>query len=180
MVNPLSPYGISKLYGEYYCSYCRKTYGLDYVILRYTNVYGPRQEPYGEAGVIAIFTQKMLKGKEPLINGDGEQTRDYVYVEDVVKANLLTLREQNGIIFNVGTGQETTVNRLFYQLKKITGSQVKEMHGPAKKGEPRRITLASTKIQRLLGWQPKIGLEEGLEKTAEWFRKKMRNEDIIS
>ena len=132
--NPLSPYGISKLSVEKYLYYYQNEYGLNNTILRYANIYGPRQNPFGEAGVVSIFCNKMLNGEQPIINGDGKQTRDYVYVQDVVKANLLTLSHEESSVFNVGTAIETNVNDLFSMLNDIIGNGQVEKHGPAAPG----------------------------------------------
>ncbi|MFA6439897.1 MAG: NAD-dependent epimerase/dehydratase family protein [Bacteriovoracaceae bacterium] len=169
---PLSPYGITKLLTEKYLFFYKEIYGIDHVILRYANIYGPRQNPHGEAGVVAIFSQKMLKGEQPIINGDGKQTRDYVFVGDVVQANLLGLNYQGSNIFNIGTGIETDVNQLFHHIKKLTGSNCEERHVPAKVGEQMRSVISSTKITEMLGWKPTVSLEEGLKRTVEFFRNK--------
>lgn len=170
---PISPYGVAKLTTENYLFYYKAVHDLDSVCLRYANVYGPRQNPEGEAGVVAIFTSKMLANKQPVINGDGKQTRDYVYVGDVVQANVLALIKGGGSqVFNVGTGVETDVNTLFHHLKKATGSQAEECRGPAKKGEQLRSVLNAGKIHAALGWKPAITLEEGLQRTVEYFRSK--------
>lgn len=170
---PLSPYGITKLVTEKYLFFYKEIYGIDYVILRYANIYGPRQSPHGEAGVVAIFTSKMLKGEQPIINGDGKQTRDYVFVGDVVKANLLALNYNGSNIFNIGTGIETDVNQLFHYLKKHTGSSCEEQHIPAKAGEQMRSVISSKKIYETLGWQPTIPLDDGLKQTVEFFKSKI-------
>ena len=171
-MRPLSPYGVAKLAGESYLYYYQQNFDLPSVILRYANVYGPRQDPFGEAGVIAIFSQGMLDGKQPIINGSGEQTRDYVYVEDVARINLLASKEDVRGAFNVGTGQETTVNFLFKKIKTLTHSEAKEIHGEPKKGEQLRSVLSSEKAKQILGWEPKIKLEEGLKKTITFFKTK--------
>lgn len=170
-LRPISPYGITKLMGEHYLRYYRAVYGLDYVALRYGNVYGPRQDPFGEAGVIAIFIQKMLNGEQPVINGDGEQTRDFVYVGDVVEANVLAMR--NNIpdgIFNIGTGVETSVNQIFNLLRGIINPYVEERHGPPRPGEQRRSVLECTKAKEILHWQLKTPLIDGLEETCRYFK----------
>jgi UDP-glucose 4-epimerase len=167
---PVSPYGVAKLATEQYLFYYRAAYGLDYVSLRYANVYGPRQNPEGEAGVIAIFTDKMLRGEQPIINGDGRQTRDYVYVGDVVRANLLALRHKGSGVFNIGAGVETDVNALFRHLKVLTGSGCAEKHGEGKKGEQLRSVLDAGLAIRELGWSATHSLEEGLRLTVEYFR----------
>jgi len=169
-LRPLSPYGITKLATEKYLFYYRAVYGIEHVILRYANVYGPRQNPHGEAGVVAIFADKMLKGEQPVINGDGKQTRDYVFVGDVVRANLLALNYQGSEIFNIGTGLENDVNRLFTILRKSTGSLCEERHGPAKMGEQMRSVIDASKAKSVLGWTPTVGLEEGLQQTVAYFR----------
>ncbi|HQJ46419.1 MAG TPA: NAD-dependent epimerase/dehydratase family protein, partial [Ignavibacteriaceae bacterium] len=128
---PKSPYGISKLAVEKYLFFYNSEYKLNYTILRYANIYGPRQNPFGEAGVVAIFSTRLLKGEQPIINGDGKQTRDYVFVGDVVKANVITLNDNNSDIYNIGTGIETDVNQLFNYLNKITNANKDEKHGPA-------------------------------------------------
>jgi len=170
--NPVSPYGVAKFSFEKYLN----CYGslakdpLDYAVLRYANVYGPRQDSKGESGVIAIFTEKFLKKKQPIINGDGKNTRDYVYVGDVVNATWLALRKKTkNKVFNIGTGKETNVNQIFNKLKKFTGSKYKAKHGPAKAGEERRSALNSARARRELGWRPKVSLDKGLAQTVKWF-----------
>jgi UDP-glucose 4-epimerase len=169
---PLSPYGITKLVTEKYLFFYKEIYGIDHVILRYANIYGPRQSPHGEAGVVAIFTSKMLKGEQPVINGDGKQTRDYVFVGDVVKANLLAVKYRGSTIFNIGTGIETDVNQLFRHLRTHTGSSCNEDHAPAKAGEQMRSVISSKKIHDELGWTPSVTIEEGLKITVEFFKNK--------
>ena len=168
---PLSPYGISKLSTEKYLFFYKETYGTQFVVLRYANVYGPRQNPHGEAGVVAIFAAKLLKGEQPVINGDGKQTRDYTYVGDVVRANVLALHAKHSDTFNVGTGVETDVNVLLRKLAEVLNPSAQENHGPAKPGEQKRSVISFKKIQRELGWSPTVPLEEGLRLTAEYFRK---------
>jgi UDP-glucose 4-epimerase len=167
---PISPYGIAKLCTENYLFYYGLSYGLEYVCLRYANVYGPRQNPEGEAGVVAIFCRKFLSGEKPIINGDGLQTRDYVYVGDVVQANLVALDVKGSRTFNIGTGVETTVNELFLRLRDLTGTQCDERHGPAKKGEQMRSLLTSDLIKSVTGWKPTVQLAEGLAHTVKFFR----------
>jgi putative methionine-R-sulfoxide reductase with GAF domain len=148
-----------------------ENYGLDYTVLRYPNVYGPRQDPYGEAGVIAIFTGQMLAGEQVTINGDGEQTRDYVYVEDCARANLMaTASDEPTGIFNLGSGRGTSVNEIFDALKRLTGYPLESVHGPAKVGETRHIYLDASKVRDTFGWSPRWILEEGLEQTLAFFR----------
>ena len=166
---PLSPYGVTKLAVENYLYYYQQVYGLDYVILRYANVYGPRQDPYGEAGVVAIFAESMLSGKTPIINGDGKQTRDFVNVSDVAAANVAALNFTGSNIFNIGTGIETSINELFQQIKKFTKAKIKENHGSAKKGEQIRSVITPQKAINTLNWTPQISLADGLKKTVEYF-----------
>ncbi len=147
-LKPSSPYGITKAVGEEYLRYFMGASGLQYVCLRYANVYGPRQDPNGEAGVVGIFTQKMLTGEQPVINGNGRQTRDFVNVDDVVEANLAALTKTARGAYNVGTGQETSVNELFRILAKLINPAAREVHGPAKKGEQLRIALDSSRLHQ--------------------------------
>lgn len=168
---PLSPYGVSKLAGEKYIHYYSKNFGLRYISLRYSNVYGPRQNPEGEAGVVAIFIGRLLKGKEPVINGDGEQTRDYVYVDDVVEANISATRSETEGSFNIGTGIETSVNKILSNLIDITKVDIEGIHGPPKKGEQRISVLDCSKAIKSLGWKPKVTLEDGLRRTVLYFKK---------
>jgi len=168
---PVSPYGVAKFSVERYLYYYYKIFNLPFVALRYSNVYGPRQSADGEAGVVAIFTKKMLSGGQPVIFGDGRQTRDYVFASDVARANLLALKGKKIGFRNVGTGVETSVNQLFRELAKITGARVKEIHVPAAPGEQRKSCLDFSKIRRELGWRPTVALDAGLEKTVEWFKK---------
>ncbi len=174
-LRPLSPYGITKLCTEKYLSYYREVYGLNHVILRYANIYGPRQNPHGEAGVVAIFASKLIRGEQPVINGDGKQTRDYTFVGDVVKANLAALEYGGSDIFNVGTGIESDVNLLFQTLRQYLNPSCPEQHAPAKLGEQLRSVVSYSKIQKVLGWSPAISLQEGLRLTAEYFKKTTSN-----
>lgn len=167
---PRSPYGISKLAVEKYLYFYNVEYGLNYTILRYANIYGPRQNPFGEAGVVAIFSTKLLKGEQPIINGSGEQTRDYVYVGDVVKANLLTLHDTANDIYNVGTSTETNVNQLFHKLNAIIQANKEEKHGPAAPGEQMRSVITSEKLFKKFGWKPSTILEDGLKLTVDFFK----------
>ena len=173
LTQPLSPYGLSKLCGEQYLSYFQRVSGLQVVSLRYANVYGPRQDPEGEAGVVAIFIQKLLNNEQAVINGNGRQTRDFVFVEDVVDANLGMMGQETKGTYNVGTGTETSVNDLFRMLIQLTGSTCKQVHGPAKKGEQARSVIDSTKIRQELSWEPKTDLNEGLRKTVDYFRERL-------
>ncbi|MDI6883511.1 MAG: GDP-mannose 4,6-dehydratase [Patescibacteria group bacterium] len=174
--NPESPYGIAKLAIEKYLHFYKNTYGLDYVVLRYSNIYGPRQNSKGETGVVAIFCHKLLRGEQPVINGDGKQTRDYLYVEDAVEAAILALKTSrdrisgsSASVYNVGTGIETSVNELYELLAKEMGKDISPKYGPSKKGEQLRSCLDYSKIKKELGWQPKYSLEEGLKETIKWF-----------
>ncbi len=174
-LRPLSPYGITKLCTEKYLFYYKEVHGIDHVILRYANIYGPRQNPHGEAGVVAIFASRMIRNETPVINGDGKQTRDYTFVGDVVKANVAALSYKGSNIFNVGTGVEHDVNFLFHHLRKHLNPSCPENHGPAKLGEQLRSVIAYAKIKKELGWSPTVSLEEGLKRTAEYFRKTTGN-----
>jgi UDP-glucose 4-epimerase len=174
VTNPLSPYGLSKLCGEHYLSYYQRISGLQVVSLRYANVYGPRQDPEGEAGVVSIFIQKLLNNEQAVINGNGRQTRDFVFVDDVVEANLAMMGQETQGTYNVGTGVETSINDLFRILIQHTGSTCKEVHGPAKKGEQARSVIDSAKLRHELSWEPKTSLSEGLKKTVEYFRERLR------
>jgi UDP-glucose 4-epimerase len=173
VTQPLSPYGISKLCGEHYLSYYARMSGIQVVSLRYANVYGPRQDPEGEAGVVAIFIQKLLNHEQPVIYGNGRQTRDFVYVEDVVEANLIAMGQDAQGVFNVGTGMETSVNELFQMVVELTKSTSKEVHGPAKKGEQARSVINAAKLRLELGWEPKVDLREGLRRTVSYFRERV-------
>ncbi len=167
---PVSPYGISKLTVEKYLYFYAIAYGLGHVILRYSNVYGPRQNPHGEAGVVAIFTKKLLAGKQPVINGDGRQTRDFVFVKDVVRANLQALEFRTNDIFNIGTSHETDVNTLFQMLLQKTNSRAAEKHGQAMPGEQMRSVIDFRKAKEILHWVPAVPIEEGIEQTVQYFR----------
>lgn len=167
---PLSPYGISKLTGEYYLTYYQRVSGIQCVSLRFSNVFGPRQDPHGEAGVVAIFTQKMLAGEQPIINGNGRQTRDFIYVDDVVEAHMAVLGKDVQGIYNVGTAHETSVNELFGKLVDLTKSGCKQLYGPSKKGEQARSVVDASKLRQELGWEPRVSLDEGLSRTVEYFR----------
>ena len=143
------------------------------VSLRYANVYGPRQDPYGEAGVVAIFIQKLLNNEQAIINGNGRQTRDFVFVDDVVEANLAVMGQEIQGTYNVGTGQETSINDLFRILVEQTGSKCKELHGPAKQGEQTRSVIDSTKLRHDISWEPRVEITEGLKRTVCYFQERM-------
>jgi UDP-glucose 4-epimerase len=168
---PASPYGVSKLTGENYLGYYRRTYGISYVALRYANVYGPRQNFRGEAGVIAIFIDQLLSGMTPVINGDGKQTRDFVYVGDVAAANLLALDTAYAGGLNIGTGVETDLVTLYEKICRGLDSKVSAIHGPAKTGEQMRSAIDSSRARKILGWAPKTSLDEGLAQTVAYYRK---------
>lgn len=170
--NPVSPYGVSKRTGELYAFFYQAEYQLPFFALRYANVYGPRQDPHGEAGVVAIFAGKMLRGEPITVNGDGKQTRDYVFVGDVVQANLAALEREPCGAVNIGTGIETDVNRLAELMLAASGSASQVTHGPAKQGEQRRSVIDYAKAAERLGWKPSVPLAEGLRRTVEWFRQR--------
>ena len=169
-LRPLSPYGVGKCAGEYYLYFYRETYGLDFTVLRYGNVYGPRQDPEGEAGVIAIFIKAMLRDGSLTIFGDGEQLRDYVYVDDVVRANDLSLNKGEGGVFNIGTARGASVNELFKRLAGIIGFKGKPVYSSPRAGEILRTYLDFNRAEVVLGWQPEVALEEGLKRTVDYFR----------
>jgi UDP-glucose 4-epimerase len=166
---PMSPYGIAKLAVEKYLAFYEAVYGLPYAALRYANVYGPRQDPHGEAGVVAIFSQRLLAHEPAIINGDGEQTRDFIYVEDVVRANVLAVTTDLVGTYNVGTGIETSVNVLYTSLAKHAGSTQGPQHGPAKAGEQQRSVLDCRKLRAAAQWAPSVALDEGLRRTVAYF-----------
>lgn len=167
---PVSPYGIAKRAVELYLRYYFREFKIPYTVLRFANVYGPRQDPDGEAGVVAIFVKKLLTGAEPVINGDGKQTRDYVYVADVVVAAVAALGETKNKIFNISTAKEIDVNTLFKKISQSVGVEIEEKHGLAKRGEQRRSALDYSLAKKELGWEPQVNLEEGILKTVNWFK----------
>ncbi len=169
---PISPYGITKVAMELYVAAWSGIFGISTISLRYANIYGPRQNPQGEAGVIAIFCHRLLTGQVPIVNGDGGQTRDYTYVEDVANANLKALEhpEVTGAV-NISTGVETSVNALYAALVAAAGSKVAAEHGPARPGEQRRSCLNPTLAGRVLDWKPTVSLAEGLGRTFRFFEK---------
>lgn len=169
-IAPVSPYGVSKMASELYLSCYRAMYGLEYAAMRYANVYGPRQDPHGEAGVVAIFTQRVLAGETSTINGDGKQTRDYVFVGDIVRANvMLATSEWSGSV-NLGTGIETDVNQLYDGICKACDKDLPADHGPAKPGEQSRSAISPKLAGEVIGWKPETSLADGLKATAEFFR----------
>ena len=167
--NPVSPYGISKLAGEKYISYFTRQDGAAYSLLRYANIYGPRQNPHGEAGVVAIFSKKLAAGATATINGDGLQTRDFVFVEDVVNANEAALLHDGSICMNVGTGIETSVATIYERLASAAQRDYPPRYGPGKPGEQRRSVISANLAKEAIGWEPARTLEEGLTTTYQWF-----------
>jgi UDP-glucose 4-epimerase len=176
-IRPVSPYGAAKMSVELYMNYYRVQYGLEYTALRYANVYGPRQDPHGEAGVVAIFAERLLRNQTAIVNGDGEQTRDFVYVGDVVRANKAAIARGNGMSINIGTGVETNINTVFRVLRDLSGSRQEEIHGTGMQGEQRRSCLENLMASIELGWYPETPLEEGLARTLDFFREKILKTD---
>jgi UDP-glucose 4-epimerase len=168
---PISPYGVHKLCAEHHLFAAHHLHGLRWIALRYANVYGPRQDPYGEAGVVAIFTGAMLAGQTPTIFGDGLHTRDYVYVDDVAAANVGALESEADGVYNIGTGTETTTQQIFESLKGHTGYAGVARYTPPRPGDVRRIALDVSRAEQVLGWRPGVSLDEGLRRTVEWFRR---------
>jgi UDP-glucose 4-epimerase len=168
--SPLDPYGASKLSAEHYIDTYQHNHGMDYTVLRYSNVYGPRQDPLGEAGVVAIFVGGMLAGRQVTINGDGCQRRDFLYVGDVARANLMALEMSGSAVFNLGTGQATDINTIFHELARLTAYALPERHGPPKAGEVRTIYLDCTRARTQLAWEPQVSLSEGLSRTVTFFQ----------
>lgn len=169
-LRPLSPYGITKLCTEKYLYFYEQQYGIQYISLRYGNIYGPRQNPHGEAGVIAIFAKRLLNDEQVIVFGDGKQTRDYVYVADVAAANVLATEYEGTGIFNIGSGVETDVNKLVRVMAEHVGVSREADYQAARPGEQRRSVLSSELIAAKLGWQPQVTIEDGLKKTIDWFR----------
>jgi UDP-glucose 4-epimerase len=170
-IHPESPYGVSKYAFEHYLYYYAKLYGLDTTVLRYPNVYGPRQNPHGEAGVNAIFIGLLCAGKAPTIFGDGEQVRDYLYVDDVVDANERALTAGAGETVNLGWGKPVSVNDIVRELKTILGGGPDAIYAEARPGEIQCIYLDASRARRVLGWEPKVTFADGLKRTVEWYRK---------
>jgi UDP-glucose 4-epimerase len=169
---PISPYGCSKLAMEQYANYYRAVHGMSITTLRYTNVYGPRQNPNGESGVIAIFLQKFLEDKEAVIHGHGNQVRDYVYVKDIARANVAALESRLNDTYFVCSDNQETVNDIVSRLKDYLKHRVKVSHGPPKSGDADRISCSPVKFFNDTGWQSKVDLSEGLKETIDWFAKK--------
>jgi len=170
ITNPLSPYGVSKLSVEKYVAFYNSFYGINYSILRYANVYGPRQSLLGEAGVVAVFCKRILAGKQPKIYGDGTNTRDFVYAGDVAEANLKVLKCKSPVCANISTGVETNVNEIFTKINTNLGNRFKEMHEKEIPGEQKRSVLDFGKAKKEFGWSPRNNIDEGLKKTCDWFR----------
>ena len=173
---PLSPYGVSKKTGELYLAYYHAAFGLPYIALRYANVYGPRQSSHGEAGVVAIFIGRFLAGQSPVINGDGRQTRDYVYVGDVMRANVAALESDYVGALNVGTGTETDVVTLCKLLRDGLKTGIEPVHGAPKVGEQRRSAVATSLAKRVFEWEPRVTLETGLAETIAYYREQPSDE----
>lgn len=172
--SPVSPYGVSKYSVEKYLEYYKNVFDIDYAVLRYTNVYGRRQNPYGEAGVIAIFFLKMFKNEDTYITGDGSITRDYVYIDDVIEANVLALNSDVTGVFNVSTGIETSLLEIFEKLAKLTNYQKNKQFVPFKIGEQKRSVCSYKKLNALTGWYPKTDLDSGLKETLKYYLKKVQ------
>ena len=170
-IAPLAPYGLAKHIGELYLDYYHRMEGLSYVALRYGNVYGPRQDPHGEAGVVAIFINIMLKDGQPVIYGDGTQSRDYIYIEDVVQANVIAMEKDVCGAFNIGTGIGTSVNELYRSLGALLEFEKPPLYLPPRIGEVQRIYLSAEEAKRLLGWEPQVSLVEGLQRTIKYFKR---------
>jgi UDP-glucose 4-epimerase len=175
-INPITPYGISKHTIEHYLFTFRFLYGLDYVVLRYGNVYGPRQSSQGEAGVFAIFSEQMLRGGQPVIYGDGTKIRDYVYISDVVAANMAALERGSNEIFNISSGVETTDQEVFDLVRELLGKSIQPRYIPRRPGEIDRICLDVSKAERLLEWKPQVTLAEGARRTVAHFQKEAASE----
>jgi UDP-glucose 4-epimerase len=175
-INPLDPYGASKHHVEHYLRIYSTHFSIDHTILRYPNVYGPRQDPFGEAGVVAIFAAQMLRDIPPIINGSGEQQRDFCYVGDIARANVLALTRGSGEIINLGSGVGTSVNQIFDMLAAACGNQIEKKYGPAKLGEVFCTYLDGSKAQEVLGWEAQVPLKEGLQATLDSFRAKILND----
>ncbi|MBE3144594.1 MAG: NAD-dependent epimerase/dehydratase family protein [Planctomycetes bacterium] len=173
VIQPVDPYGVSKYLMELYLKCYAHQFNIHYTVLRYPNVYGPRQDPSGEAGVVSIFAKQMLSGTQAIINGTGEQLRDYVYCTDIVNANLLALDKGDNEIYNTGSGVGTSVNKIFAMLKEITNYQRDPVYAPPRSGEVLASYLDSKKAERDLGWKASVGLEVGLRKTVEFIRGKL-------
>ena len=173
-INPISQYGVSKHTVEHYLYLYSTLYSLDYVVLRYANVYGPRQSPFGEAGVVAIFSIQILTGKTPTIFGPGDKTRDYIHVSDIVEANILAMDKGTNSVFNIGTGVETSDQTVFDTLADVLGYKESPIYAPVRPGEVYRIYLECSKARNELDWAPRLSFREGIEQTAEYYRQLAR------
>ena len=169
-IGPMSNYGLSKYTGELYLELTHRVTALDYTILRYGNAYGPRQDPHGEAGVVAIFTGLMLRKEPCTIDGDGEQKKDYIYVGDIARMNVLALNGGSQQAYNIGTGAGTTVNTIFQTLHTATGNTIEPRNGPPRPGDVRNFWLDYTKAKTQLGWEPTVSFEDGIRETVAWFK----------
>ena len=169
---PLSPYGVSKKAAELYLHYYFTQYGIDYLILRYSNVYGPRQNPHGESGVVAIFSDLIHKGEQPVINGDGTHTRDYVYVKDVAKANVLALETDFCGPINIGTQTEISTNEVFDKIAQEFGVKLEKNYTKERPGEQITSSLTYQRAKEVLGWEPTVNFDQGIKETIEWYQQK--------
>ncbi len=169
---PVSPYGLSKLIGEQYIQLYHRTHGLDYTIFRYANAFGPRQDPNGEAGVVAIFTGRMLAQQPCTIDGDGEQRKDYLYVGDIARANVLALERGSLATLNIGSGVGTSVNEIFDALNAETGNEIPAKSGPPRPGDVRNFWMDTSQAERVLGWKPETSFIDGIRMTVESFTRK--------
>ena len=169
-VRPLCPYGASKYAAEKYLELYALLNNMSYTILRYANVYGPRQDPHGEAGVVAVFSELMLNSKQPQIFGDGSKTRDYVFVADIAEANVFALNAGDGNAFNIGTGRQTTDDEIFFAIRDALGVQIEAEHTDFREGEVRHIALDASRAKQELGWASEFTLETGMPRTIAWYR----------
>jgi UDP-glucose 4-epimerase len=174
---PVSPYGVSKRSGELYLNYYHEQYGIPYVVLRYANVYGPRQNPHGESGVIAIFSEMIAQGKSPVVNGDGSHTRDYVFVMDVVKANLAALQTQFVGPVNIGTSREISTLDVFRSVVAEFNANIPESHGPERPGEQVTSALSYKRATEVLGWEPSVSFEDGVKQVVAWYKQQEQSAD---
>lgn len=175
-INPISPYGVSKHTVEHYLFAYRTTSGLDYTVLRYPNVYGPRQDPHGEAGVVAIFALQFLRGEQPHIFGDGHKTRDYCYVGDIVAANVLALEQGSGRLYNLGWGEEVSDLTIYEAVRDAAGSDLPPAYAPARPGEVERVALDASRARAEIGWEPQVRLAEGVARAVEFYRNQVEEE----
>jgi len=169
---PLSPYGVSKRAGELYLNYYHEQYGINYIALRYANVYGPRQNPHGESGVVAIFSEMLAQNQQPVINGDGTHTRDYVYVKDVAQANLMAIDSDFIGAINIGTATEISTNEVFDKVVKEFGLKIAKKYGPARPGEQVTSSLDYSLAKKILNWEPTINFDIGVKQVVQWYQNK--------